>query len=860
MAEKTRTVVMRFVLAGEDQSAGKAFESVQQEVDKTGKKLTDTEKKAKRTQEAFDSFSLKSVFGELATGKLEGLFGSRFGGDSTRVLGALGTAFKKSRADVDADGNAILSTLGEVDAGFASLGPAGIAAAAGVAAVAGAFVVAAASFQEFFSYAKEIDTIKKITNTSTEQAAALVVVGQNFGITTKNLIDGIREFGDRILFQEALINRFGVTIKRNADGTADAVTTFFDLIATLRDIPDAFDKIALSSALFGEESSRELLQLQNLSKAELELLQEQAKRKGLILSDNDIQEVKKLELAFNEVKVNIKAVAVTVGKELLPVIVGTAVTAKVVSDQIAIWGSRLGEAVDLAGAFFSLVTNVDLGGIGDFGGELDKKFGLPSFQEEYNRTMDELNARIDDFSKGIDGASASFDTFADKLASARGLFDEAFLSEDTVNRTKQAFESAVADVENASVAFAKAQKDFADAQRDAARSVDNANEKLADSYRSLAEANQAANDARADGAKEAERFEIDAAKRIQDATEALTDAQVSGAERVADARKRLLEVTEDLAKVERDAAEREQDARLDALEIQDKNPFQARDKIAKAELDNAERIAEAKKRITEAQDNVKDAETDSAKSITDAQERLSEVLEDNAQARIDLSERISKAIERADEAVVKAHKGVNDATRSLYETMETAAERVQDAEQRMNESGIKLGEFQSKVEDLAGKTFDYAYAVALAGGSTKDVGIIVERAGTAVKTAGDKFKFSADQADLFYRKLELIKRLSEGRVTTNTTNPLAAIAAEAARRAAATIRIPQFHSGGQFRTQSAGGEGLALLKDREYVIPEDKLPSAARPQSSVQVVVNGSVVTERELVSTIRRVVKEILP
>lgn len=59
--------------------------------------------------------------------------------------------------------------------------------------------------------------------------------------------------------------------------------------------------------------------------------------------------------------------------------------------------------------------------------------------------------------------------------------------------------------------------------------------------------------------------------------------------------------------------------------------------------------------------------------------------------------------------------------------------------------------------------------------------------------------------------------------------------------------IPTLHSGGMFRAPTPGGEGLALLKDREVVLPAGRDTRAL----TVQVDVHGSVVTEHELTDAV---------
>lgn len=63
-----------------------------------------------------------------------------------------------------------------------------------------------------------------------------------------------------------------------------------------------------------------------------------------------------------------------------------------------------------------------------------------------------------------------------------------------------------------------------------------------------------------------------------------------------------------------------------------------------------------------------------------------------------------------------------------------------------------------------------------------------------------------------------------------------------------TPNIPRFHSGGTFRAPNGRTEGLAMLRDGEQVLTPDQAGGIV-----VNITVQGSVTTERELVETIRR-------
>lgn len=237
-----------------------------------------------------------------------------------------------------------------------------------------------------------------------------------------------------------------------------------------------------------------------------------------------------------------------------------------------------------------------------------------------------------------------------------------------VTRELTADENALADAHEKAGEAADAQ---ARAERDAARDVESATQRIADAERAISDAVE----------DRAQRVE-DADRRVADARQALADAHESAADRIANAEERAARGVESAE--QRVARIRKQLAEIDAPRLTEAQRKEQRRKELQAELQ-------------EAQQDLVDARTEGEKIVADAQKQASKMIAD-AQTRVaDAEVARARAIEDANRRVEDAQRRRADAVQALALAEERASERIAAAIKKVTKANEDLAEAQGKV-------------------------------------------------------------------------------------------------------------------------------------------------------------------
>lgn len=339
------------------------------------------------------------------------------------------------------------------------------------------------------------------------------------------------------------------------------------------------------------------------------------------------------------------------------------------------------------------------------------------------------------------------------------------------------------------------------------------------------------------------------AKRYQDAQNAIADATRSQARAVEDGAQRIADAEEQASRQVADAQKRVADARRAA---------------ADAAQDSADRVLDAERSLTDALSAGAGADNplDQARQIEDARIALDRAKRDQAQGSLEGNRRIVDAEQEAVQAQQDGAKAVADARREAAQQQADAAQRVADAQGRANESyevaAVSLGAMTSKVDDLVTSTFDAAFQTAAMGGSQEEVKKKVDDAKAALDLYGPALGLTTDQVIYYKKQLDLIPAAitTTIKIKWESASPIeaakglfgAGLAGAIAQAQAQQIKVPQFAGGGIFRTQAAGGAGLAVLHDGEKVVTPQQQAHGGNTFH-----IYGSVISDRDLADIISR-------
>lgn len=800
MAPQART--FSFVISGSSNDAVDALRKLADAGKNTGGELG----KAGRALEKALGDGVDGIAKSPAAAKVGDEIGDTLG---SRASKAFGEQLRSSLGDTLANAipgdflGGVTEQLGGAEAAVAGLSTAALGAAAAFA-VAGAAYAAflTAGVNTYTELVTEAERFGQLAGLSMEQAIPFVDTLRRLGIETTDAESSLIQLSTQLKGNTLKeLQGYGVTVAKAADGTTDLVGTLLNVVDAYQKLPAGDARNRLAALAFGEDDIKNLAPLLRLTREELQGLLDTA----IQGTDADAEANRRWQQQTAELSQSFRELKFEAGRTIIPALT-------VVVD-------RLNSIADSKAA--QIISGILVGGSSLIG---DRFAGAADDIEVMGMASEFASGGIRNLNNETEKAAKKAYDLGDAYASAA----------ERLGASAQAFRTFTAD-ERASISTATGLQNAWAELDDALASRTATSGRAAEAITSLAEA-------------EAEAAES-VAKARADAAESLADVERQAADRIADAQDRVTEARERATRAAEDATRRLRDARQalqDAVvrSAGEDNPFEAQRLREQAAQDLADAEVDAARSQEDARKGVADAEQDLADTVVEA-------ARDRERAQRDAAERVADAEEAAADRVQAAQKAVQDA-------VATTTAKQQD--------------YSSSLQDVVDRTFDAAYWAREHGASQEEVQAIIDTSRAKVQTFAEAMGLSADETEELIRQLGLIPSQVElnfvARLNLDEFNAKlveasrsfgdAASAAAVASGAAlgdvgGATPVPRFAEGGLFRTPGApGGAGLAVLHDGERVLtPQQQAGSGAT------IVVQGSVITERELADVIIRLKRD---
>lgn len=235
-----------------------------------------------------------------------------------------GEARQSSRAveTSSAKSNKALSTL---TGGFAATGKAAKLmhlAVGGGAALAGAAIVGFAmkSSKAYLDVTRSVREFQRYAGGTAEQASQLVFATKRLGIEPANAAKAMFQLSKRLGDGQVDLHKYGIEVKRNADGSVDMKDAVLKLSGALSKM-DANKRAATVFELFGRQGAV-LLPLLSKNRHELEQIFDLAGKDHQIFSQKDLDQSVAYQKSLAEMQLAWQGLEIQIGRAVLPVLKG----------------------------------------------------------------------------------------------------------------------------------------------------------------------------------------------------------------------------------------------------------------------------------------------------------------------------------------------------------------------------------------------------------------------------------------------------------------------------------------------------------------------------------------------------------
>jgi hypothetical protein len=171
---------------------------------------------------------------------------------------------------------------------------------------------------------KETNKMMRELGVTAEQGSALVSVFNRFGLGADGASKSLGIFAKNMVAakdgNQTAIDHFkllGLTVKDNAGQLKNTSDLFMEVADKFKGMQAGAEKTALAMQLFGK-SGKDMLPLLNQGSSGILALEEHAKKLGLVLSQDNVDAIKKNMVAQKDYKEAMEGVKIQIGNALMP--------------------------------------------------------------------------------------------------------------------------------------------------------------------------------------------------------------------------------------------------------------------------------------------------------------------------------------------------------------------------------------------------------------------------------------------------------------------------------------------------------------------------------------------------------------
>ncbi len=255
------------------------------------------ERAFKRTANASEKIGPSAKVAQNALDNVSAALTGRLGPAS----GVADDALKKMSGSAISSGNAL------------GLGLAGGAAVAGGALAA----FAADGVSKLVDLAGEVRNFQRTSGASAEDSSRFVAVLDDLGVSSEAGATALFKLGREVSAGAPKLAQYGIEVEKNADGSANLTETLLNVADAYSRAPDQATKTAIAFAAFGKQAQG-LLPLLEKGRVGLDEFFKGAEQHGQILSQEDIDDARELELALDDLSDAMRGLQFIGAKALVP--------------------------------------------------------------------------------------------------------------------------------------------------------------------------------------------------------------------------------------------------------------------------------------------------------------------------------------------------------------------------------------------------------------------------------------------------------------------------------------------------------------------------------------------------------------
>lgn len=237
-------------------------------------------------------------------------------GASRGVSGAIGDIVAKTGL-----GQKAMSTFG-VSAGQMGTAVTGAALAGGVAVAKFALDGAA----HFGALGESVEKFSKVAGVSAETASRFIAVADDYGVSADTISTAVGKLGKTLGANVDALAKYGVAVAKGKDGNTDLAATTFNVIDAYNKTQDPAKKAALATAAFGK-GYQDLIPLIDEGSQKIKASFDDVS-KAQLFDDSKVKAAKDYRLAMDDLHDTLTDLQMTIGTQLVPVIIEVGNAAK----------------------------------------------------------------------------------------------------------------------------------------------------------------------------------------------------------------------------------------------------------------------------------------------------------------------------------------------------------------------------------------------------------------------------------------------------------------------------------------------------------------------------------------------------